>query len=190
MGKYLQIGDKADVRAFPGATVRRLTDEVAFDNVQVAGYARILIHVGCNDISDLVGKRRYRHVSIFDMMARFRVLRAVIHNKNSTAVVLFSSVLPRQDRYSIFRPYIQGLNFALEKLCAKSAGASVFVPSFRIFLSGGKPRAELFAESDGLHLNGAGSVMLNACFQQAFTAGFLRTRLRCNYTRKLAALPY
>ena len=191
MAKYVSSQpEKVDVRAFRGDTVRRLTDRIAFGEVDVRGYSRILIHVGCNDISNLISKGELRYVSIIQMMDRFRALRNTLRRKNSSALLLFSSVLPRRTGYKLYKPLIHGLNFALEKFCAKSRGTNVFVPSFRVFLSRGQPRTELFSESDGLHVNGAGVIVLEACFQQALSTGYLMVRVKTKRARKLADLPY
>ena len=38
IAKYVRVNDKTDVLAFPGDTVRRLTDRIAFGEVSVVGY--------------------------------------------------------------------------------------------------------------------------------------------------------
>ena len=189
MAKYCRGGRKEiTVRAFPGATVTDLTDKIAFGEVSVRGYMRILIHAGANDISNLISKGELKWVSIMQMMDRFRALRNTIRRENSSALLIFSAVLPRRNRYKLFKPLIHGLNFALEKFCAKSQGTNIFLPSFRPFLSHGEPKPELFAKKDGLHLNGAGVRVLEGVFQQGFSSGYLLARLRAKRTRKLAAL--
>ena len=52
----------------------------------------------------------------------------------------------------------------------------MFIPSYRSFLAGKEPREELFAK-DGLHLNGAGVDILEACFQQALTTEHIMVRV-------------
>ena len=186
----MKATDNIDVRAFRGDTVRRLTDRIAFGEVNVVGYARILIHVGSNDISDFVSRRHPRSTTFMHVLDRFGALRNTIRRKNSSALLLFSSVLPRKDDYALFKPYIQGLNFALAKICAKTGGTNIFVPSYRAFLKYGEPRPELFADNDGLHLSGAGVVMLESCFQQALSTGYLMLNLKSKSTRKLSQIPY
>ena len=158
--------------------------------VLVRGYSRIIIHVGTNDLSDFVDGGESRYVTLFGILNRFRALRNVIRRKNKNALLLFSSVLPRFSRYDTFKPLAHGLNFALEKLCAKSNGSNIFVPSYRRFLSHGSPRDELFSERDGLHLNGAGVVELSACFQQALSTRHLMGRVGLKRRKKLSKLSY
>ena len=190
IGKYAQINAHTEVKAFRGDTVRRLTDRIAFSQVSVRGYSRILIHVGSNDISNLIEKQELRSVTIFNIMERFRALRNTIRRQNSGALLLFSSILPRKDNYTLYRPFIHGLNFALEKFCAKSRGCNIFVPSYRQFLEYGQPIPGLFSDKDGLHLDGSGVVVLDGCFQQALSTGYLMTRVKCKRNEKLANLPY
>ena len=95
--------------------------------------------------------------------------------------------LPRVRHYLRYKPFVVGLNFALEKMCAKSKGSCIFVPSYRSFLKGGEPREELFAR-DGLHLNGAGIDRLEACFQQALSSDSMLARVSSARTGKLALL--
>ena len=91
-----------------------------------------------------------------------------------------------------------GLNFAIEKWCAKSGGTCIFIPSFHSFLSRthpvpaqrGEPNSALFSDSDGLHPDGAGVDVLESIFQQAFSTGYLLTRIRADRTQLLKALPY
>ena len=191
IAKYVRVNDKTEVLAFPGDTVKKLTDRIAFGEVSVVGYSRILIHVGCNDVSNSVfSKKERRYTTVITIMDRFRALRSVIRRVNSGALLLFSSILPRREKYQLFRPLIQGLNFALEKFCAKSKGTNIFIPSFRCFLSHGEPRPEYFSDSDGLHLDGAGVVKLQGVFQQALSSGYLRVRVKCERAKMLAAIKY
>ena len=114
--KYCQI-NRGDVYPFPGATIERLTDRIAFGKwVDVRGYARIIVHVGANDLSDMVTANQSKPVTVFDMMAGYKELRNTIREKNPRALIIFSSVLPRYEQYDLFKPYAQGLNYALEKI--------------------------------------------------------------------------
>ena len=178
---------KCVVRAFPGATILGLTDRIISGEVGVRGLKRILLHVGINDINNLIDKKKHRADTIFQVMDRFKALRDAIRRRNSSALLLVSSILPRRSRYYVFRPYIQGLNFALEKWCAKSKH-TVFIPSYQSFLSQGQPIAALYSERDGLHLSKSGVEKLEACFQQAFSTGYLLTRVTANRVGKLASL--
>ena len=185
MAKYCKLQNVV-LLAFKGDTIKRLTDRIRFErDVDVSGYDRILIHVGSNDISNLVDSGRYRSVTIFDMLDRYKALRSSIRRRNSKAIILFSAILPRVERYELFRGYVSGLNFALEKWCAKTCGTCVFIPSFSAFIARGKPKAALFSEKDGLHLAGAGVDVLEGIFEQALSTGYLLTRINSGRTRML-----
>ena len=187
MAKYVAIQD-VDIRAFRGYTLKNVTDRIRFDKLDVSGYTRILIHVGSNDISNMVDKGQCDSLTIFDMKDRYEVLRNSIRRRNSAAVLLFSAILPRVNRYQLFKGYIRGINFAVEKLCAKSRGACIFIPSFNVFMLRGKPREALFSDSDGLHLTGGGVDVLESCFQQALSTGYLLDRVRAGRTHILKVL--
>ena len=187
--KYVHAKD-AQVTACRGDTVGRVTDYIRFQQIKVSGFSRILIHLGSNDISNLLNSGDIATTSLRDMLRRFVALRNSIRRRNSGAVFLFSSIIPRLSEYERFKPYIYGINFALEKWCAKTKGNCIFIPTFRCFLECGRPMAELYSGRDGLHLNGAGTDILEACFQQALSTGYLVRRLHTKRIRKLAALPY
>ena len=191
MAKYVVIaGGKAEVRAVKGDTIKRLTDRIRFDQCKVAGFSRILIHVGSNDISNLFSSGQVRRVTALQMMDRYVSLRSVIRRRNSSAVLLFSAILPRVTKFSQCKPYITGLNFCLEKWCAKTQGACIFIPSYDSFMSYGLPNAAFFSDSDGLHLDGGGVDALEGLFQQALSSGYLQTRVGAYRTWMLRTLPY
>ena len=123
--------------------------------MDISQHKGILVHVGTNDVDDLLRSRRARSVTPQQALRKYKVLRYVIWRRNSRALILFSSILPRLKQFRKFKPYVLGLNFTLEKWCVKSGGSCVFIPLYRSFLAGGEPWEELFAK-DGLHLNGAG----------------------------------
>ncbi len=84
---------------------------------------------------------------------------------------------------------IRGINFSIEKWCAKSQGSCIFVPSWRWFVSRGAPIEALYAK-DGLHLNGAGCGALQAGIQQALVEATMPDRVTARRTVRLAALPF
>ena len=187
MAKYVTIQD-TDIRAFRGDTIKNLNDRIRFDKINLKGYTKILIHVGSNDVSNLL-KVGQRTVTIFDVMDRYVALRHSIRRRNSQAVLIFASVLPRVNRFHLFRPYISGLNFALEKWCAKTGGTCIYAPMYDPFLNTrGSPNAALFSDSDGLHVDGTGVDVVEGCFGQAFSTGHLLTRLRAKHTKMLRML--
>ena len=185
LGKYVRV-PKAVVKAFPGKTVTKLTDRIRLGQVDISRHERILVHVGTNDVDDVLRSSRTKAVTSQQVLRKYKVLREVIRRRNSRALILFSSILPRLKQFMKFKPYVLELNFALEKWCAKSGGSCVFISSHRSFLVGREPREELFAK-DGLHLNGAGVDRLEACFQQTLSTEHLMVRVTAERTRKLWA---
>lgn len=85
---------------------------------------------------------------------------------------------------------MSGINFALDKWCAKSFCATIYNPTYATFLDHGMPREELYSVSDGLHLNGAGVDRLEAAIAQALSTGYLLEKARYLRLRKLAVINY
>ena len=182
IAKYVGIRD-TDMSVHPGLTVPRINDRIRSGEVRVQGYSRIILNVGTNDISNLMKDSRHRRTTIFDMMDRFVALRNSIRRRSS-ALLIFTSILPRANRFKLFSAYISGLNFAIERFCAKSE-ACIFAPVYEPFLSRGTPNLALFAESDHLHLRGAGVDLLESLLQQAMSTGYLIERVRLGRTKML-----
>ena len=189
MAKHTKIR-KGEVQAYSGDTIRRLTERLSRGEVGVRGYSRIIVHVGTNDLSNMMRRKNFRTVTIYSIISAYKGLLEAIRRLNPNALVIFSSILPRTKGYRIMKPYVRGANFALEKLCAQSQGTCVFLPSFRWFLKEGRPVAEYFSKKDGLHLRGKGIVRLADCFTQGFATGYLLKRLAKARTRKLASLRF
>ena len=143
-----------------------VADKIRFGELNVSGYDRIFIQLGTNDIANLIDTGEISHVTVHEITQEFHYLRDVIGKRNSRALIIFSSILPRLERYELFKPYVRGVNFALEKWCEKSQGATVFNPTYTAFLDRDKPRAELYSVSNGLHLNGAGWTSLKQQFHK------------------------
>ena len=183
MTKYVRVQNTV-VKTYCGATVPCVADKIRFGELSVSGYDRIFIQLGTNDIANLI---EISHVTVHEIT---HSLRDVIRKKNSRALIIFSSILPCLERYELFKPYVRGVNFALEKWCAKSQGATVFNPTYTAFLDRGKPRAELYSVSDGLHLNGAGVDRLAAAISQALSTGYLLERVRSRRARTLSTVSY
>ena len=189
MTKYVRVQNTV-VKTYCGATVPRVADKIRFGELSVSGYDRIFIQLGTNDIANLIGTGEISHVTVHEITRRFRSLRDVIRKRNSRALVIFSSILPRLERYELFKPYVRGVNFPLEKWCAKSQGTTVFNPTYTAFLDRSKPRAELYSVSDGLHLNGAGVDRFEAAISQALSTGYLLERVRSRRARTLSTISY
>ena len=61
-GKYVKI-PKAVAKAFLGESDTRLTNRIRLGQVGIAREDRILIHVGTNDVSDLLSSGKVRSVA-------------------------------------------------------------------------------------------------------------------------------
>ncbi len=170
-----------------GDTVTRINDLVSFD---VKGYRVILIHAGTNDLAELINTQKSQHTTVQQVLERYKLLRSSIRRRNNHAILLFSGILPRDQEFDQFFPYAFGLNFALEKWCAKSNGFCIFLPSYKMFLSYGQPNSCMFSNSDGLHPRGAGKDQLEAYFQQAVTVSSKLERIHSKHTKKLKKLTY
>ena len=84
MAKYVVV-DGRPVSAFRGDTIERLTDRIRFGSVDVSTPSRILIHVGSNDISDMLRKDKRNREGLHDILRRYRILHTMICNRNSHA---------------------------------------------------------------------------------------------------------
>ncbi len=72
--KYLAWIDSLHVSAHKGKKVLQLADKVVFADILVSGYQYILIHVGTNDLSELVSTDKIKQYTVHHLMARYRVL--------------------------------------------------------------------------------------------------------------------
>ena len=180
---------ETDIRYFKGKTISELSDIVFFKKVDVSGYAVIYIHVGTNDLNNLIASGEISHTLPVHIMERFRALRANIRRVNSTAIIQFSSIMPRMEDFTRYDPLIRGINFALEKWCAKTQGACIFVPSWRWFVHGGSPIQAYYCR-DGIHPNGAGNSALQAGIQQSMSIATMVERATSRRVKRLAELPF
>ncbi len=186
--KYTVARD-TEVKYFKGRTVSQLSDMVFFGQVDVSGYSVIYIHAGTNDINDLVNTGKIKHVLPYQVLELYQALRANIRRRNSSAIILISSIIPRLDNYACYDPLVRGINFCIEKWCAKSGGTTIFVPSWKWFVSRGMPIQAYYAK-DGLHPNGAGNGALQAGIQQALVTTTMIERATSRRAMRLAGLPY
>ena len=62
LGKYTKVPG-AKVKAYPGETLTRLADRIRLDGVDVSRVSRILVHVGTNDISNLLDSGRIKNTT-------------------------------------------------------------------------------------------------------------------------------
>ena len=62
VGKYTKV-PSAKVKAYLGETLTRLADRIRLDGVDVSRVSRILVHVGTNDISNLLDSGRIKNTT-------------------------------------------------------------------------------------------------------------------------------
>ena len=110
LGKYVNV-PRAVVKAFPSETVTKLRDRIRSSQVDIAWHERILVHVGTNNVADLLSSRRARSVTPQQVLRKYKVLREVIRRQNSRALILFSYILLRLNQLRKFKPYVLGLNY-------------------------------------------------------------------------------
>ena len=187
LAKYVRARN-TDVTAYPGTTIPKIIDEILFGKLDMSGFARIMIHMGTNDLANLIDNGDIQYFRVESVMCLFRLLRDVIRRRNSRAILIFASLPPRLERFDLFFPYQYGLNHALEKWCAKSTG-SIFYARYKPFMAWGRPRDELYAR-DGLHFNGAGVEVLEAVIQQAFSSSSLLDQINSKRRHRLASVTY
>ena len=154
----------------------------------ITQHERILVHVGTNDVTDLLRSRRTRSVTPQQALRKYKVLREVNCRQNSQALILFSSILPRLNQFRNFKTYkLLGLNFALEKWCATQEVPTCVYPILQELP--GRRRAKRRIVCQGWHLNGAGEDRLEACFQQALSTEHQMVRMTAaRMLRKLSEL--
>ena len=190
IGKRVKVTQGATV-FFRGDTIGMLGDRVVHGQVDVTGHAKILIHVGINDIISLINSKCKTNITVHDILRRFKCLREIIRRRNTYATLLFSAILPRDSRqFHLYSSYLYGVNFALEKWCAKSGGSCVFLDTCKLFVDNGSPRDELFARSDGLHPNGMGDDRLQAFYSQALSTAYIIEKVKSKRVKRLRSLPY
>lgn len=180
--------DNTVVSAHRGFSISQLNDLISFGDINVSGFTVIIIHAGTVDIAQII-EGTAPQTSVHYLLQCYKALKRSIQMRNPRARLLFSSVLPRALDFYSYKYLNYGLNFALEKWCAKSRGSAIFVPSFRRFLEKGSPISALFSKKDGLHLNGAGVDALAECFVEAITENFASQAISARRVRRLANLP-
>ena len=192
--KYVQLRG-GNVMVHAGKTVSDLNNKIVFGDIPIEKFDMLLVHAGINDLNDLLDTESNKLVNKtlpMDIIRKYYALRNSIRRRNQRCILLFSSILHRGPKsFKKFFPYVYGVNFGIEKMCAKSGGTCVFVPSWQAFVVKNglsySPKSELFA-SDSLHLNGAGVDVLSQVLQQAMTGQFVLEKLGSVRRRRLEAL--
>ena len=113
LAKYVRARN-TDVKAYPGATIPKIIDEIRFGKLYVSGFAGIMIHMGSNDLANLIDNGDIQYVRVKSVMRLFRLLRDLIRRRNSRAILIFASLPSRLERCDLFLPYQYSLNHALE----------------------------------------------------------------------------
>ena len=80
-------------------------------------------------------KSRMFQEGVWPMAANQRCSRSVFDQYPSVTPSPWFSVLPRLKRFELYKGYATGLNFCLEKWCAKSEGACVYIPAIATTIS-------------------------------------------------------
>ncbi len=133
----------------------------------MAAFYYILIHVGINNLSEWVRKDLIQAHTVHDLLNRYKALYKVLRHRNKSAIIIFSSILPCADKFDQFFPLIRGINFALEKWCAKSGETRVSMASHAQFLRKGKPKHESFARADGSTTMGWERIICRVSFNRS-----------------------
>ncbi len=164
IGKYVGV-PATDVQAYPGKTLQWLNDSIRFGKVQVKGYEAILVHMGTNDIGDIVRGRT--SPTIQDIIQRLKDLIHLVKTRNSSCKLLLSAIIPRPKDTELSAPLIYGWNFAMANLCDQYKSLA-FVPAYKFFVKSHQV-VPTYYSTDGLHLNGPGVERLEQCFRQALS---------------------
>ena len=155
----------ATTKAFPGATLESMLDEVP--NLQLERFQYILLLVGTNDLTAksiwLWYKSRVRKnikvnhlpmhskTPVHRIVNDYKVLIRAIKAKNRLIKIMVSAILPRRFDYFINRGYLKNINKALKAMCRRYRRCE-FIPGYKPFVRNRKLRKD-FYRWDGLHLN-------------------------------------
>ena len=119
-------------------------------------YKNIIIHAGAEDLEEGMALDR--------IVFLFKAISKLIKEQSPNSDIMISSILPRVIASSYFKTSAKILNGRLADFCAREGFG--LLPSFRPFLSRGRPKAEFF---DGSRISAAGAASLTCCFQHALS---------------------
>ena len=148
--------DGVTLKAFPGATIGKLSILISNGSVDLHDFDYMIIHVGTNNI----GKRD----SFDNMISDYANLVAIIRRRKPDMRIIVSSILPRPVDHSITDSMIKKINFHLKSVMSQDLNFK-FISSYKAVVKFGSFRRYLFAKLDkGLHLNTEGSNRLRYFF--------------------------
>lgn len=144
------------LKAFPGATIGKLSILISNGNINLQDFDYIIIHVGTNNI----GKRDQ-----FDnIISDYANLVAIIRRQKPTIRIIISSILPRPVDHNITDMMIKKVNSYLKTVMSRDMNFK-FICSYKAVSKFGTFRRYFFAKLDkGLHLNTEGSNRLRYFF--------------------------
>lgn len=181
-----RIGKIKDCENFSrkGKTFSGMTDFVINNNVDVRERLAILIALGTNDISQAlvrrrntqremfyVGRPRKPLITVEHIIEAFKCLVYEIRQRNRTAKLLFSAIIPRPTEYYESEPMIRQVNKGIEHVCEEYG--MIFLYTYTFFCKGGLPVKGFYADNDDLHLSDGGSGRLTHCFRMSLAKSHL-----------------
>lgn len=180
IGKRVRTIKDCELFVRRGKTFSGISDCIINDMVVVRDRKAILIHVGTNDVSDLLRRQQERKrqlsymgrahkppITVEQIVEGFKSVVFQIRRHNHTAQILFSAILPRPTDYNDSEPIIRQVNNQIEQYCWQHS--CIFVYSYKWFCRAGLPVKAYFAQNDDLHLSDAGSSRLEQAFQMALS---------------------
>ena len=155
---------------YPGYTLARISDLIAFGQVNVKNYSAILLHFGTNDIPPTWDKHHKKHMvkSIDAVVQEYKSLVQLIRRDNSQAYIVLSAIIPRPIDHAKTKLRVEAINNKVQQWCC-TQNRLIFQPTYKFFIKAGSPVLSYFSPSDRLHLRGAGIKRLQQCMQQALS---------------------
>ncbi len=177
-----RVGDDAmkdtTLRYFRGKTLSDIGDFIENGSIRLQGFETIMIHVGTNDVSNLMRHnstvkaelRLYdfsflKLMDYTDIVQGFIALVNIIRQYNRRAVIVFSGIIPRVVDHSRSDPIIRAVNKDIQSFCESHSSNMLFYPTYRWFVHAGQPVSTYYAKKDKLHLTDVGSARLRQAFQ-------------------------
>lgn len=180
IGKRVHTIKDCELFVRRGKTFSGIADCIINNMVVVRDRRAILIHVGTNDVSDMLRRQQERNrqlnymgraqkppITVEQIVEGFKSVVHQIRRQNRAAKILFSAILPRPTDYNDSEPIIRQVNSQIEAYCWQHD--FIFVYSYKWFCRAGLPVKSYFAQNDDLHLSDAGSSRLEQAFQMALS---------------------
>ena len=175
--KYVSDIEGVTLQSFGGDTIAKLSHRIDTKQVSMENFDHVLIHVGTNDVDNLVNIEPKCKQKPFDieraydcMISDYGNLIGVIRKKKTKLSIILSAILPRPKDHMNTYPLIRKVNGYIEKQMAKTSQIR-FLRSYKPFMFGGAVKRELFAKRDGgLHLNTEGTNKLRYFFLRSLAS--------------------